>query len=297
MNGTSVVTNCGIAPRREVLVPGDEESSAAASLHGLRNSLNPWPLRTEEGTIVQPHLIPLRDVEIPAPMVITVNPRQVLKDGVRRAFFGRTDSIDDALWNGVRARLRNMTLGEARGIWQTIANEVAVDCFGEDGEIDVVKLRRWMEFLGDAENFRTEPYRFIPHAELMRSQMHRVCECLWTNKNGSRDRLDAANGIPVGEHGQSILATMSNGREPPLRPAEVIVASLFTPHRQEALPTCAICSLINAEIRNHPERLIKMYTQMLSSDQFTFPSGYAVRQQPIVDGFITIDLANGGKGR
>jgi hypothetical protein len=36
---------------------------------------------------------------------------------------------------------------------------------------------------------------------------------------------------------------------------------------------------------------------MLSSDQFTFPSGYAVRQQPIVDGFITIDLANGGKGR
>jgi hypothetical protein len=36
---------------------------------------------------------------------------------------------------------------------------------------------------------------------------------------------------------------------------------------------------------------------MLSSAQFTFPSGYAVKQQPIVDGFITVDLINGGKGR
>jgi hypothetical protein len=40
-----------------------------------------------------------------------------------------------------------------------------------------------------------------------------------------------------------------------------------------------------------------MYTQMLSDTQFTFPSGYAVRQQPIVDGFITVDLKNGREGR
>jgi hypothetical protein len=36
---------------------------------------------------------------------------------------------------------------------------------------------------------------------------------------------------------------------------------------------------------------------MLSDTQFTFPSGYAVRQQPIVDGFITVDLINGREGR
>lgn len=36
---------------------------------------------------------------------------------------------------------------------------------------------------------------------------------------------------------------------------------------------------------------------MLSGDQFNFPSGYAVQQQQMMDGFITIDLKNGGMGR
>ncbi|MDR0742299.1 MAG: hypothetical protein LBE98_02440 [Puniceicoccales bacterium] len=218
-------------------------------------------------------------------------------DGIKQAFFGRTDSIDDALWNDVRARLTDMPLREARGIWQTIANGVATDCFDDTGHVDVERLKEWMEFLGNAATFRTEPYYFIPHAELMRSQMHRVCECLFTNQNGAMDQLNAANGITVGEHGQSILATMSNGREPPLRPAEAILTSLFAPHRQQNLPACTMHSLINAEIRNHPERLIKMYAQMLEDPKFTFPSGYAVQQQPIVDGFITVDLINGGKGK
>jgi hypothetical protein len=56
-------------------------------------------------------------------------------------------------------------------------------------------------------------------------------------------------------------------------------------------------SLINEEIRNHLERLIAMYAQMLSDPQFTFPSGHTVRQQPIANGFITADLRNGGRGR
>jgi hypothetical protein len=218
---------------------------------------------------------------------------QILGGGIKEAFGGRTDSVDDALWNDVRTRLRTMPLREARGIWQRIANEVAVDCFDTAGHVDVERLEAWMEFLGDAENFRAEPYCLIPHAELMRSQMHRVCECLVLNRNGAMGQLNAANGITVGEHGQSILATMSQGREPPLRPGEAALASLFTPHRQRGLPTCTINSTINAEIRNHPERLIKMYAQMLEGPQFTFPSGYVVQQQPIVDGFITVDLTNG----
>ncbi|MDR1457528.1 MAG: hypothetical protein LBI47_01605 [Puniceicoccales bacterium] len=217
--------------------------------------------------------------------------------GIRQVFSGGTDSIDNMSLVSVRAKLKAMPLSEARGIWQTIANEVAVDCFDADGHVDVEKLRRWMTFLGNAENFKKAPLRFIPHAEFMRSQMYTVCESLRDNRNGARDRLDAAAGITVGTHGQSILDTMSKGRQTPLRPAEAILASLFTPHRQWSLPTCTMNSLINEEIRNHLERLIAMYEQMLASGQLTFPSGHTVWQQIIANGFITADLRNGGRGR
>ncbi|MDR2603302.1 MAG: hypothetical protein LBC11_01945, partial [Puniceicoccales bacterium] len=63
------------------------------------------------------------------------------------------------------------------------------------------------------------------------------------------------------------------------------------------MPTCTIHSLINEEIRNHPERLISMYIQMLSDDQITLPSGYAIQQQAVDGGFIAVDLKNGGEGR
>ncbi|MDR2432176.1 MAG: hypothetical protein LBD34_00240 [Puniceicoccales bacterium] len=49
---------------------------------------------------------------------------------------------------------------------------------------------------------------------------------------------------------------MSQGRQPSLKSGEAILASLFAPHRQLCLPTCTINSIINEEIRNHPERLI-----------------------------------------
>jgi hypothetical protein len=249
-----------------------------------------------------PPLAPLEDVPAHAfrvtPSVAPrVNPRQTLENAVKQAFFGKTDGIDDKSRADVRAKLSKMTWGEARGIWQTIANEMAVDCCDGDGNVDVERLRRWKEFLGNAENFRKGPFRFIPHTELMRSQMHRVCECLLDNQNGARDQLNAAKGITVGENGQDILKNISLGRQQSLCPGEAILASLLTPHRQLGLPTCTIHSLINAEIRNHPERLIKMYIQMLRDGQFTFPSGYAVQLQPMVGGSVTVDLRYGGAGR
>ncbi|MDR1528297.1 MAG: hypothetical protein LBS22_01775, partial [Puniceicoccales bacterium] len=69
---------------------------------------------------------------------------QILEGGIRKAFGGTT--------NGIKAwyRLRNMPLREARGIWQRIANEVAVDCSDATGHVDVERLEAWMEFLGDA---------------------------------------------------------------------------------------------------------------------------------------------------
>ncbi|MDR0741970.1 MAG: hypothetical protein LBE98_00705 [Puniceicoccales bacterium] len=122
-------------------------------------------------------------------------------------------------------------------------------------------------------------------------------ECLVLNQNGTRDLLNAAAGITVGEHGRSFLAAMVEDGNEPLSPGVAILTSLFTPFRQLSTPTCAIHSIINTEIRNHPERLISMYTQMLRDAQFTFPSGYAVQTQRVVDGFITADLKNGGEGR
>jgi hypothetical protein len=211
-----------------------------------------------------------------------INPRRILVKAINKVF-------EREPRNQVHNRLGTMPMKEARGIWQRIANEVAVNCFDEDGHVDVVKIREWMDFLENTENFRKEPLCFIPHSEFMRSQMHRVCECLLNNRNDVRDLLNTAAGIIIGPYGQSILDTMGG-----LNPPVAILASLFTPYRQsDDLPTGAINSLQIAETRNHPERLIKMYIQMLTSDQFTFPSGYVVQQQLVRNGFVVVDLKDG----
>ncbi|MDR0742707.1 MAG: hypothetical protein LBE98_04570 [Puniceicoccales bacterium] len=216
---------------------------------------------------------------------------QIFESGIRKAFGGTTNGIK--LWY----KLRDMPLREARGIWQTIANEIAVDCFGEDGDVDVEKLRGWMEFLGNAKNFEGSPFCYIPCTELTRSQMYGVCKHLLANQNGARDLLNVVNGIPIRPYGDTILATMSQGKKPPLKPGEAILASLFSPYRQMNLGTCATNAFLNAENHNHPERLIKIFALMLSSGQIIFPSGYVGQLQPIEDGFITVDLTNGGEGR
>jgi hypothetical protein len=198
---------------------------------------------------------------------------------ITKAFFGEISGVDGKSWEAIRSQLGNLTPAKARGIWQTIAKEVAASDFDASGEVDINKLKGLMAFLGNEENFKNPPYRFIPNTELMRSQMYTVCESLLKNKKQALDLLNAAKGIRLGQHGRTTLATMSNGKE--LTPAVAILSSMFTPHRQRYFPTCTIDSLINAEIRNHPERLIKIYKQMLEGDQFTLPSGYAIQEQEI----------------
>ncbi|MDR0693582.1 MAG: hypothetical protein LBF49_03390 [Puniceicoccales bacterium] len=190
-----------------------------------------------------------------------------------------------------------MPLKEARRVWQGIANEVAVDCFDGGGYVNVEKLRTWMEFFGNAEVFEAIPYRFIPQVELMRSQIYTVCECLVANRNNVMDILNLARNIIPGPYGLFLLNIMSRGRKPLLTPAEAILASLFSLHRQLGLPTCTIDALISAEIRNHPERLILMYGQILRGGQFLLPSGFTVQLLPIVNDSITVDLKNGGRGK
>ncbi|MDR0693343.1 MAG: hypothetical protein LBF49_02100 [Puniceicoccales bacterium] len=115
-----------------------------------------------------------------------------MKGAIGKAFFGKTDGIDDGEWAGVRTRLKNRTLRqEARGIWQMIVNEVAADCFDVDGKVDVGKLKTWIDSLRNAETFKQKPFCSISLAELMRSQMYRVCERFAFNRNGVRalDRI------------------------------------------------------------------------------------------------------------
>jgi hypothetical protein len=269
-----------------VLAPSTKPLAAAAA-----NAATPKPAVTinaaaskpaiESAAIAQGGTTPSASLE---------HARQVLLGAVTKAYGGNLSNVS--------TRPQFMPLAETRRIQQTIETEIAVDCFGADGKVDVRKLRGLMELFGNAEIFKEGPYCLIPDAELVRTQIYRGSGSLLNNRNGIMDELNATNHITVGLNGQFILATMSQGREPPLTPGEAILASLLSPHRQSSTPTCAINSLINAEILDHPERLVPMYAQMLSGDQFAFPSGYAVQQQPIVDGFITVNLENGGpKGR
>ncbi|MDR0693075.1 MAG: hypothetical protein LBF49_00675 [Puniceicoccales bacterium] len=272
----------------------DKEQADRTGLHTSGDN----PISRPEDRTLPLHSLSLRNTEapvlevVPAPVVAPrADPQQILAGAIVRAFFGRTDGIDGGAWAGVRTRLETMLFSEVRRIWQTIANEVAADCFDEDGKVDVERLKTWMEFFGDAENLEKEPFCLIPHAKLMCTQMQRVCECLFRNQNKARDRLDAANGITVGSYGRSLLDAMA---ESPLDPAVAILASLFTPHRQLGLPTCTMDSLITKEIMDHLERLILTYTQTLRDDQIIFPSGCAVKQLPIADGHIAVDLIKGG---
>jgi hypothetical protein len=299
MDGIDTTTGHGVDTWKKVSSLGNEKQAAATNLQDFGDSPNSQPFGPEGDAAIASRLLSSRDTETSAPTVTPVSgaePRQILESGIRQAFFGSTDNVDDEAWNSVYTRLPTMTLRESRWVWQRIANVVAADCFGGDGNVDIERFGVWMELLEDVKNFEAKPFCLIPHVELMRSQMYKVCEYLVLT-DCAKDLLNAANSIPIGPHGQSMLALMSEGMPIPLNPPAVILASLFTPLRQSSLPACAIYSLINAEIRNHLERLIKMYIQMLICDQFVFPSGYIVSLQPIVDGFITVDLKNGRGGR
>jgi hypothetical protein len=260
-------------------------------LRGLGDSPNLQPLEAGKDTAVPAHPVSLRDAEAPIPMAPRVTPDRILGGILAKVFDGKTNNP-----SLIVQTLQTMPFGTMRVIWQTIANVIAKDCTDANGHVDVERLKVWTEFCENTKNFGKVPFCFISLSRFMRLQILAVGKCLLDNRDNARSLLNAAS-TTVSPHGQSILAAISRERKVPLNPIEAILESLFTPHRQYGFPTCEIDSNINAENHNHPERLIKIYIQMLSNSQFTFPSGYAVQLQPIVDGFITVDLTNGGEGR
>jgi hypothetical protein len=101
---------------------------------------------------------------------------------ITKAFLGETSNVDDRSWEAIRSQLGSLTLARACEIWQTIANKVAAYCFGENGEVDIDRLKGLMAFLGNEKFFKNPPCCLIPNVELMRSQMHTVCEAFWITK-------------------------------------------------------------------------------------------------------------------
>ncbi|MDR1173475.1 MAG: hypothetical protein LBK24_01625 [Puniceicoccales bacterium] len=223
MDRVDRATDHGVDARRETLALGDEKSPAATTLHGAESSPSSRPLGIRKDATVPFHPLSLREVEAPVPEVAPrATPQQILEDGIRKAYFGRTDGIDDASWAGVSTRLETMSFKEARGVLQPITNVIAVDCFNPDGNIDIGRVRGWIELFENAEIFGTEPCRFIPHAKFACSQICVVLKCLYDNRNDARDKINAASHNPAGLYGQSILDIMFPGVVSPFNPSIAI---------------------------------------------------------------------------
>jgi hypothetical protein len=194
------------------------------------------------------------------------------------------------------------TLPASKNAWQSIANEVARCCFNEDMKVDVEKVLELRLAIQTAK-LDQEPLSKLPSADLMVDQTLSILDDLLYEKSDLREVLDSESGLNPNEQGKDLLRIMSQGKDPQLKPAEAILASLFPPHRQYSLPTCTIDSLINAETLNIPARLAVMYAWTLDSDTIPLPGGYLIHQQSLeiesdgTKGKVTIDLTNGGKGR
>ncbi|MDR0679652.1 MAG: hypothetical protein LBF42_01270 [Puniceicoccales bacterium] len=218
--------------------------------------------------------------------------------GITRGFFGERDSVDANAWEVINNARENLSLKNAREVWQNISNEMARYCFDQQGNIDTHKVRVLMFFLEQDSFFTQPPFSLIPEVTHMRSQMHEICERLLLNPSPARSELNKVKDISsFGHQGASVIQAMSMGRMPLLSSSEAILASLFTPHRQLSMPTCTINSLINEEIFNHPERLVQMYMRLLSGGEYAFPSGHVVQPKPITGSYITVDLKHGWTGR
>jgi hypothetical protein len=179
---------------------------------------------------------------------------------------------------------------------QRIANEIAVCCFDDSGQIDIesvfklgIAIQRMV-----AKNELPDEW---PNARQMCSQMIRILGYLMHEKSDLRDRLSQENSEPC-ESGRKILETISAGRASTLTPKEATLAALLVPHEQLLLPTCSINSLINTQTFNDPGELAAIYLRMLELNAAPLPSGRFVHQCEIgADGTVAVDLSQGGRVR
>ncbi|MDR1256010.1 MAG: hypothetical protein LBJ94_03775 [Puniceicoccales bacterium] len=188
------------------------------------------------------------------------------------------------------------------------ASALARSCFNEKGEIDLEKAKLLQAGLKCTTFLRTASFlQSIPNIEFMKAQMLCVVDNLveHAEREGSLlNTLNEANRLQSSDftaNGNHLKNTMNQGQQDLNQDQQgggyMILTSLFLPHRQMSLPTCTIDSILNAEIRNHPDQLAKMYKQMLTSDTFNLPSEYLIHQQSIntSGSFISVNLSQGSE--
>jgi hypothetical protein len=169
-----------------------------------------------------------------------------------------------------------------------MAVPMASFCFDESGKVKTGRVAALKSALMDQGNFfYQKPCSTVPGIELIRTQAARVL--------GSPELpsfLNEASDLKPNDYGQQVLSAMSQS---PLKLNTAVLASLFSPHRQTYLPTCAINSIMNADIHNNPAVPAKMMIQMLTIGVTHTPSGYVLRLPSIKDGFVAVDLSEGLK--
>jgi hypothetical protein len=176
-------------------------------------------------------------------------------------------------------------------MWRCPARAIAMTCFDSNGKVDGGKVEAWRNFLADKGNFHGDPWNKRPFFEHVRFQMFCVMEHL-LKSHELVNTLERANVTPLGAHGRTIRDFAGGS----MRPGELILASLLSPHRQLSLPTCTINSWINNMIFGRPWLLAKMYASALADGCFHSPGGHLIQSLQIADGRVTVDLEYGGQG-
>jgi hypothetical protein len=93
---------------------------------------------------------------------------------------GITKAFSTGMWNS------NLSLGEARGIWQAIPNEIATGCFHANGEVDIGKLKGCMAFLGKEKIVKTSQTASFPTQSLCIRKCIRYVKSFWITKTYRR---------------------------------------------------------------------------------------------------------------
>jgi hypothetical protein len=185
---------------------------------------------------------------------------------------------------------------QAREACGRLAQDMAHYCINKDGTVNRPAVEMLHKFLANKENFQGEPWSKFPFFEHMRFQAFCVTRHLLKSSE-FQNVLNESNGTQLGSNGLAMQEAMSFGQTNPMQPSNLILASLFSPHRQSNLPTCTINSWINNMIFNDPEQLAKMYAAALAEGSFQTPSGHCITPPQIANGHITVDLKDGEDGK
>lgn len=164
----------------------------------------------------------------------------------------------------------------ANKAWRAVAKATAKGCFDSAGKVDVTKVDEVIRFWEATNDEHSQEFKVVQHLpswQLVRDQTLAVLGALVPPKKDENPPTGPNNPTALAavlEAAPACAACSPVGSEILVimgcdNPQEAILASLLTPHRQMALPTCSLDSLVNSETFNHPERLAEVYSHLLTT--------------------------------